>query len=107
MFIGAVENAPLQPDPVAAQAKVDLARLAGFDALRLTEFWGPGRASILPYTDLQMLKNAANAAQLDGIRLILSVSNYGSRTTPLTEAARTVTVRNSAVAAPGLGSVRR
>ena len=85
MFIGAVENAPLQPDPVAAQAKVDLARLAGFDALRLTEFWGPGRASILPATDLQMLKNAAAAAQLDGIRLILSVSNYNSLTTPRTQ----------------------
>jgi hypothetical protein len=85
MFIGAVENAPLQWDPAAAQAKVDLARLAGFDALRITEFWGPGRASILPPSDLVMLQNAANAAQFDGIRLIVSVSNFDQRTTPRTQ----------------------
>jgi len=36
MFFGAVENAPLTQDPVAAQAKVDLAQLAGFSALRIT-----------------------------------------------------------------------
>ena len=85
MYIGAVENAPLQWDPVAAQAKVDLARLAGFDALRITEFWGPGRASILPASDLLMLQNCANAAQLDGIRLIISVSNFDQRTAPRTQ----------------------
>src|SRR5947209_11262907 len=85
MFIGAVENAPLQWDPAAAQAKVDLAQLAGFDALRITEFWGPGRASILPASDLAMLQNAANAAQFDGIRLIVSVSNFDQRTTPRTQ----------------------
>ncbi len=85
MFFGAVENAPLTLDPVAAQAKVDLAHLAGFSALRITEFWAPGRASILPGTDLRALQNVANAAQLDGIRLIISVSNFDSRTTPRTQ----------------------
>jgi hypothetical protein len=85
LFIGAVENAPLQPDPVVAKAKVDLARLAGFDALRVSMFWAPGRASIIPQNDLLVLQNAANASQLDGIRLIVSVSNYGSRTTPNTQ----------------------
>jgi hypothetical protein len=84
MFVGAVENAPLQTNLVAAKAKVDLAQLAGFDALRIVVFWGPGRASEVPEWDLAVLKNAATAAQLDGIRLIVSVSNYDSRTTPRT-----------------------
>src|SRR5690242_15407099 len=84
MFVGAVENAPLQTNMVTAKAKVDLAKLAGFDALRIVVFWGPGRASVVPEWDLQVLKNAAAAAQLDGIRLIVSVSNYNSRTTPRT-----------------------
>jgi len=84
MFVGAVEIAPLQTNMVTAKAKVDLAKLAGFDALRIVVFWGPGRASVVPEWDLQVLKNAAAAAQLDGIRLIVSVSNYNSRTTPRT-----------------------
>jgi hypothetical protein len=83
MFVGAVENAPLVPDPVEAKAKVDLAKLAGFDALRIGIFWHRGNGSVIPAPDLIRLKNAAAAAQLDGMRLIISVSNYDSRDTPI------------------------
>src|SRR5438552_330827 len=83
MFIGAVENAPLVADPMEAKAKVDLARLAGFDTLRVSLFWERGRGSVIPAPDLVRLQNAADAAQLDGMRLIVSVSNYNSRYTPL------------------------
>jgi hypothetical protein len=84
MFIGAVENAPLTADPFEAKAKVDLARLAGFDTLRVSMFWKRGNGSVIPAPDLIRLQNAAQAAQLDGMRLIVSVSNYNSRDTPLT-----------------------
>ena len=84
LFVGAVENAPLQADLVTAKAKVDLARLAGFDALRLAVFWAPGRASVMPDWDKETLENAAAAAQLSGIRLMVSISNLNSRTTPNT-----------------------
>src|SRR5436190_13754013 len=84
MFIGAVENAPLTSDPIEAKAKVDLARLAGFDTLRVSMFWKRGNGSVIPPPDLVRLQNAAQAAQLDGMRLIVSVSNYNSRDTPLT-----------------------
>src|SRR5436190_24234776 len=47
MFAGAVENAPLTPDPVRAKAEVDLARLAGFDALRVSMFWKRGKGSVI------------------------------------------------------------
>ena len=84
MFIGAVENAPLTSDPLEAKAKVDLARLAGFDTLRVSMFWKRGNGSVIPAPDVVRLQNAAQAAQLDGMRLIVSVSNYNSRDTPLT-----------------------
>jgi hypothetical protein len=84
MFVGAVENAPLTPDLPTAKAKMDLARLAGLDTLRLAAFWAPGRASVMPAWDKAALSNAATAAQLNGIRLVTSVSNLNSRTTPNT-----------------------
>jgi hypothetical protein len=89
MFFGAVENAPLDMDAATAKADVDLAKLAGFDTLRVSLFWGRGRASIVPAGDLVRVQNAATAAQLDGLRLIVSVSNYGSRDTPNTKTYRT------------------
>jgi hypothetical protein len=84
MFIGAVENAPLQTSLVAAKAKMDLAMFAGFDAVRVAAFWAPGRASVLPEWDRVVLQNAAAAAQLSGIRLIVGVSNRNRLTTPNT-----------------------
>ncbi len=87
LFVGAVEDAPKQPDRVVAQAKIALAQLAGFDTIRMTAFWLPGR--LVPSgNDLLVLQNAAGAAQLAGLRVIVSVSSPGSRTTPLTSRAR-------------------
>ncbi len=84
MFVGAVENAPLVADAGSAKAQVDLANLAGFDTLRVGTYWARGRASIIPAPDLLRLQNAAMAAQLDGMRLIVSVSNFDARETPNT-----------------------
>ena len=86
MFMGAVDNAPLQTSLVEAKVKMELAEFAGFDAVRVAAFWAPGRASIIPEYDKTVLKNAAAAAQLTGIRLIVGVSNLNSRTTPNTPA---------------------
>jgi hypothetical protein len=84
MFMGAVENASLQTSLVAAKAKMDLAAFAGFDTVRVAAFWAPGRASIIPEWDKVTLQNAAAAAQLTGIRLIVGVSNRNRLTTPNT-----------------------
>jgi hypothetical protein len=86
LYVGAVENAPMQADLVTSKTKVDLARLAGFDTLRLAVFWAPGRASVMPEWDRVTLENAAAAAQLAGLRLMVSVSNLNGRTTPNTPA---------------------
>jgi hypothetical protein len=87
ILVGAAEDAGKQPDPLAADAKMSLAREAGFGAIRVTAIWSPGQAEI-GGGDLLVLANAADAAQMNGIRIFVSVYQYGSRTTPLTPTAR-------------------
>ena len=83
MQMGAAEDAGKHVDLMVSKAKMDLARLAGFDAVRLTAIWKPG-ATELDGDHLTALQNAAAAANLVGIRVYLSVYHAGSRTTPLT-----------------------
>jgi hypothetical protein len=87
MFVGAAEDQVRSLDPVVAKARMDLAALAGFDAVRMTTIWSPGQRAVSG-DDLTVLRNAAAAAQLDGIRLIVSVYHRDHRTTPLTARAR-------------------
>src|SRR5215217_9739879 len=87
MFVGAAEDQARTIDPVVAKTQMDLAALAGFDAVRMTSIWSPGQREVAG-DELTVLQNAAAAAQLDGIRMILSVYHRGSRTTPLTAQAR-------------------
>jgi hypothetical protein len=87
LFVGAAEDGAKQPDPAVAKAKMDLAKLAGFDAIRITALWTPAKRRLEGY-DLLTLGNAAAAAELDGIRLIVAVYPAGSSVTPMTVLAR-------------------
>ena len=87
MLVGVSETAVKQPDIVSAKAKLDLARLAGFDTVRVSVFWLPGQAAP-PEEELRSLQALAGASRLTGIRVILAVQHPGSRTTPLTDEAR-------------------
>jgi Cellulase (glycosyl hydrolase family 5) len=87
LYVGAADDAAQHVDPMVSKAKMTLARLAGFNAVRLTSIWEPGRTAPPP-TQLLRLRNAVNAAALDGIRVVVSVYHFGSRTTPLTAEAR-------------------
>src|SRR5690242_15133285 len=87
MLVGAAEDAGKRGDLVSAKAQMDLAKLAGFDVIRETTIWTPGQTAPGP-NELQQLKNSADAAQLDGIRIILSVYQWGAKTTPVTPEAR-------------------
>jgi hypothetical protein len=82
MLVGAAEDAVQQDNLVAAKAKLDLLRLAGFGAVRVSEFWAPG---LRAPTALQQQRLAAvtGAAKLDQLKVYLAVLNAGSRTTPL------------------------
>src|SRR5215218_5382744 len=72
MYFGAAEDAAKSTDLVVAKAKMDLAVLAGFDAIRLTAIWAPGQTKLSGY-DLDVMRNAVAAADLTGVRTVLSV----------------------------------
>ncbi|HEX3454143.1 MAG TPA: hypothetical protein VHS03_05920, partial [Gaiellaceae bacterium] len=66
MLVGAAEDAAKAPTLAEAKTKMDLAKLAGLDAIRLTEQWRRGETAPQA-ADLQSLQNAVDAADLDGI----------------------------------------
>lgn len=105
LLIGAAEDAGKSLSPQVSKAKMDLARAAGFNAVRLTTIWSPGQTAPSG-PELTMLSNAANAAQADGIRVILSVYQWGSSTTPVTPQARWQFASFCAALARALPSVR-
>lgn len=87
LFVGAAEDASRSPDLVHAYAKMELARLAGLDAIRITSIWRPGETEPDEY-ERRVLRNVGTAAQLHGVRVIVSVYHRDQRTTPLTPKAR-------------------
>jgi hypothetical protein len=84
MTLGATEDIVKQPTLVAAKAQMDKLKLAGLRGVRMTQEWAPGQTEP-GGDDFDALKNAVAAAQLDGVQVILSVTNHGSRTTPLSD----------------------
>ena len=87
MFVGAAEDESRKLDPLAAKSKLDLAAVAGLGTIRMTSIWTPGE-TVVGGDELMTLRNAATAAQFDGIRLVLSIYPRDRRTTPLTAGAR-------------------
>jgi hypothetical protein len=87
ILVGAAEDDVKQVDAAAAKEKMDLARLAGLEAVRVTALWTPAKRTLSGW-DLVTLQNAATAAELDGIRLFVAIYPVGSSVTPLTAASR-------------------
>ena len=88
MYMGAAEDEGRNGDPLVATAKMDLARDAGFEAIRVTALWRPG-LSELPPDQLEALRSIAAAGDFNGIKIVVTVMPFGSSVTPLTAAART------------------
>jgi hypothetical protein len=86
ILVGAAEDSAKQ-GPLAADAKMSLARLAGFNTIRMTSIWWPGSREVSG-PELEGLRNAADAARLNGIRLMVAVYPNGSSVTPRTPTAR-------------------
>ncbi len=84
MTVGAVEELVKQDSLAAAKAKLDLLRLAGLSAVRITSIWAPGLRAPTA-AEQRALAATIGAAQLDGMRVYVDVTNLGSRTTPLSE----------------------
>ncbi|TML85733.1 MAG: hypothetical protein E6G08_13380 [Actinobacteria bacterium] len=106
MLVGATEDNVRQPTLVAAKANMDLVLLAGFDAVRVTQIWAPGQTS-LSKADLAPLQNAVAAARLDAVEVVLTVTQFGSRTTPLTDEQQADFAAFSAWLAKTLPTIRR
>jgi hypothetical protein len=87
MFVGAAEDGAKKLDPLQAKARMDLAALAGVSTVRMTMTWTPGQRAV-GGDDRVVLRNVSAAAQLDGVRLMLSIYPQDWRTTPLTSRAR-------------------
>lgn len=105
MAVGATEEVLRHADPVRAKAQMDLARLAGFDSVRVTEFWAPGQTRPTD-ENLVELRNVVATARLVGIRPYVSITNFGSRTTPLTAQDRAQFAQFAAATARALPTVR-
>jgi hypothetical protein len=88
MLVGATTDLAKQADPALAQAELLRAKAAGYNSIRLTQAWLPGQTEPTA-TDRAALRNAAFAASVNRMTVVLVVSHPGSRTTPLTEEHRT------------------
>ena len=88
MHVGAADDGIKSVSLVYAKTQADLAHLAGLDTVRVTTIWAPGRRAPTQ-RELTALRNAATAAGLNGMQIVLSVYQYGSRTTPLTRTRQT------------------
>ena len=72
---------------VEAEARMTTLRLLGYRAVRVTSYWTPG--VITPSdTELAVLRNVTEAGERNGVRVYVTVMHPGSRTTPLTDEAR-------------------
>jgi hypothetical protein len=85
--IGAAEDDVKAPSLVETKAKLDLIKLAGLDAVRVTSIWDPLNPDPAP-SEITVLNWLTEAAKLDGIEVYLSTYNFGSKTTPLTPEAQ-------------------
>jgi len=88
MYMGAAEDEGRNADPQVAMAKMQLAKAAGFDTIRITAIWSPGQSAV-PDDQLHALQSIAAAGVFLDIRVVATVMPFGSRATPLTAAART------------------
>jgi hypothetical protein len=105
LLVGVTEDAVKQPTLAGAKAQMDILRLAGFNALRITQVWAPGQTEPTP-DDLAVLTNVAAAANLDGVTLMITVTNFGNKTTPLTLEDRDQFAAYTAAIARALPTVR-
>src|SRR3984893_8490344 len=84
LVLGATEDAVRSTTLVDAKAQMDLLALAGFRAVRISQIWVPGQRAVSP-DDVTTLQNVVAAAELSNVKVLTSVLNFGSRTTPLTD----------------------
>ena len=81
--VGVWEYFVRDPSAATARRRIGDAEKSGFDAVITNAFWAPGQLRP-PANEATELRNAARAARAAGIRPMVIVANFGSRTTPRT-----------------------
>jgi hypothetical protein len=84
LSVGVVEDSAIWNDPAL---HMDLAKFAGFGAVRMTAQWTNGATS-MPQGQVERLQRAALLASMRGIIPVVSIYNADGRSTPNTPAAR-------------------
>jgi hypothetical protein len=105
MVVGVTEDAFQQPTLVAAKAKIDLAQLVGFNAIRLSATWSPGEDKPTA-GQLTLLGNAAEAANIAGMDVYISIYPFGSSVTPVGSDAQNQFANYAAALAHALPTVQ-
>jgi hypothetical protein len=105
MLIGAAEDSVRQPTLAKAKAEMDLLVRAGFNAVRVTQIWAPGETKPSA-ADVRILRNVVEAARQDRMQVLVTVMNFGNRTTPLTDEAQGEFASYAAALAEALPQVR-
>jgi hypothetical protein len=82
MMVGAAEDVVLQHDPGFAKSRMELAKLAGLDTIRVTAQWSRGQRTLGDNARID-LTNAVDAARFYGIRVVISIYPFGSSVTPI------------------------
>jgi hypothetical protein len=83
LTIGALEDGVKWADPKIAREKVAFARRANFNALNVTTQWAPGQTQPDP-EELARLRGVADAAQKEGIQLLITAYAARPRSAPIT-----------------------
>jgi hypothetical protein len=105
MRVGASEDSVKSASLVEAKTSLDLLRLAGLDSVRVSATWAPGLTQPDDEEAL-LLRNVVSAAGLSGLGAYVSVSQFGSRTTPLTDVDQTQFARFAAWVAKTFPTLR-
>jgi hypothetical protein len=82
MVVGAAEDNVRQSNVAASKAQMDLLRMVGLNAVRVTTTWAPGLTAPAA-GEAGALSVVDQAATLTGLKVYVQVMNAGSRTTPL------------------------
>ena len=86
-MVGVVDDSLAQQDPAAARERVGVARRAGFDTIVLSAVWQPGLTEPPPPV-LRGIRNVAESAHDEKLRLIVLVWNGFARDAPQNSAER-------------------
>jgi hypothetical protein len=105
LVVGAVEDDVRASTLVEAESRMTILRVAGYRAVRATSFWTPGLTRPSD-AEVSVLENVAAAASRNGVRVFVTVMHPGSRTTPLTEEARSEFASYAAALVRAVPSVR-